>query len=314
MSMGRYADLSFVSESEVLERPSDLVARESWAGRLVAAVFLLGFGLGMPLMAWNVAPGAAWSFELSAWSWLEILFSGIGGLVVVVVVLVCLLAGFGFLTEALAAMKPSNWVLRGGAEGLYIKLRRFSDHRLPAEDPIVAVIPRRELRWLRGHGQRARWVGRRGSHASHEDDSLGRQSYLEIALYGGGAQSIEERLKRERALWCPTWIRGVRAKAKGAAVSVRPDGAVRLDWTTRGTRLRPGLDEALERLSRDYPLARDLETEQAQAKDLDREAREQRLLDTLRQGNTIDAVIVAKDLYGFTTTEAKRFLEELQRR
>ncbi len=38
------------------------------------------------------------------------------------------------------------------------------------------------------------------------------------------------------------------------------------------------------------------------------------LLDMLRQGSTINAVIVAKDLYGFTTTEAKRFLEELQGR
>ncbi len=34
----------------------------------------------------------------------------------------------------------------------------------------------------------------------------------------------------------------------------------------------------------------------------------------VHQGNTIDAVIVAKDLYGFTTTEAKRFLDELQGR
>jgi hypothetical protein len=30
--------------------------------------------------------------------------------------------------------------------------------------------------------------------------------------------------------------------------------------------------------------------------------------------NTIDAVIVAKDLYGYAATEAKRFLDELQGR
>ena len=148
------------------ERSGDLVVRESWAGRLAAAAFLLAIGLGIPLVAWTAAPGAAWSFELSVWSWLEILFPGIGGLVVVVVTLVCLLAGIGFLSEALAAMKPSDWILRGGAEELYIKLRRFSGHRLPAEGPIVAVILRRELRWLRRHAQRARWVGRRGNRAS----------------------------------------------------------------------------------------------------------------------------------------------------
>jgi hypothetical protein len=313
-SMGRYADLKFVTAAEVPKRIGDLVVREAWAGRLFAAALLLGSGLAMPLLAWNFMPGAGWSFELAGRSWFEIAFFGIGGLTMAVVALVCLLAGLGFLSEALAAMKPTNWVLRGGDAGLYVKLRRFSDHRLPTDDPIVAVIPRRELRWLRGHGQRARWVGRRGEHASHEDDALGRQSYLEIALHGGGAQAIEERLDRERTLWAPTVIKGVRAQAKGAAVSVRSDGVLRIDWTTKGTRLRPGLDEALARLARDYPLATELETEQVQAKRLDRGAQEQRLLDMLRQGNTIDAVIVAKDLYGYSTTEAKRFLDELQGR
>jgi len=97
-------------------------------------------------------------------------------------------------------------------------------------------------------------------------------------------------------------------------VSLRPGGVIRIDWTTKGTRLRPKLGAALEQLARDYPLAPELETEQAQAKRLDRETQETRLLDMVRQGNTIDAVIVAKDLYGFTTTEAKRFLDELQGR
>jgi hypothetical protein len=313
--MGRYADLSFITEAEVPERPGDLVARESWVGRLVVAVTLLAFACGVPVFAGRAAfASAGWSFELSAWGLIDLVFASIGGLVVVVVSLVSLLAGFAFLTEALAAMKPINWVLRAGAEGLYIKLRRFSDHRLPKDDPIVAFIPRRELRWLRGHGQLVRQVDKGGDFTSREDDALGRQNYLEIALYGEDAEAIAACLKRERALWVPSFVKGVRMAAKGAAVSVRPDGAIRIDWTTKGTRLRPKLAEALERLARDYPPASGLETEQDQAKRLDRAAREQRLLDMVHQGNTINAVIVAKDLYGFTTTEAKRFLDELQGR
>ena len=311
--VGRYADLTFIAEAEVPERSGDFVARETWSSRFLVAAVLLGLGCGVPVFAAVIAVpefgGLAGSWERTLF---ELVAFGIGGLVVVVVTLVCLLAGFAFLTEALAAMKPTNWVLRGGAGDLYIKLRRFSDHRLPADDPIVAVIPRRELRWLRAHGQLARRVGRSGEHASREDDALGRQNYLEIALYGGGAEEIEARLKRERALWCPTFVKGLRAKAKGAAVSVRPDGVLRIDWTTKGTRLWPKLAEVLERLARDYPLATERDSEQAQAKDLDRAAQETRLLDMVQQGNTIDAVIVAKDLYGFTTTEAKQFLDELE--
>ncbi len=312
--MGRYADLTFIAEAEVPERPGDLVAREAWLGRFITGVALLGLGCGTPVFAGGVAfSGSDWQFELSAWALVDLVFAAIGGLVVVVVTLVCLLAGFGFLSEALAAQRPDNWLLRAGPEDLYIKLRRFSDHRLPAEDPIVAHIPRREVRWLRAHGQRARRVGRRGEHRSHEDDALGRQGYLEIALHGQEAvQEIAARLTRERTLWGPTFIKGVRSKAKGAAVSARPGGVIRIDWTTKGTRLKPKLAAALEHLARHYPQASELETEQAQAKDLGREAQEARLLDMVHQGNTIDAVIVAKDLYGFTTTEAKRFLDELQ--
>jgi hypothetical protein len=312
--MGRYADMTFIAEAEVPEGPGDLVAREAWLGRFITGAVLLGLGCGMPVFAGGMAfTGAGWQFELSAWALFELVFAAIGGLVVVVVTLVCLLAGFAFLAEGLAARRPDNWLLRAGPEDLYIKLRRFSDHRLPKDDPIVAHIPRREVRWLRAHGQLARRVGRRGEHKSHEDDALGRQSYLEIALHGQEAvQEIEARLKQERALWCPTFIKGMRSKAKGAAVSARPGGVIRIDWTTKGARLKPKLAVALAHLVRDYPPETELETEQAQAKDLGREAQEQRLLDMVHQGNTIDAVIVAKDLYGFTTTEAKRFLDELQ--
>jgi hypothetical protein len=158
------------------------------------------------------------AFDLSAWGLFDLVLASIGGLVLVVVSLVSLLAGFAFLTEALTAQKPGNWVPRAGAEGLYIKLRRFSDHRLPKDDPIVAFIPRREVRWLRAHGQLARRVDKSGDVASHEDDALGRQNYLEIALHGEDSEAIAACLKRERALWGPTFVKGVRKQAKGAAV------------------------------------------------------------------------------------------------
>ncbi len=69
----------------------------------------------------------------------------------------------------------------------------------------------------------------------------------------------------------------------------------------------------MARLGREYPMAPDLRSEQKQAKDLDRDAQERRLLDMVQQGNTIDAVIVAKDLYGFTTTQAKQFVDDLEK-
>ena len=87
--MGRYADLKFIAEAEVPERPGDLVARESWVGRLGGAVALLAWACGMPVFAASAAfTDAGWDFELSAWGLLDFVFASIGGLVVVVVALV----------------------------------------------------------------------------------------------------------------------------------------------------------------------------------------------------------------------------------
>ena len=97
----------------------------------------------------------------------------------------------------------------------------------------------------------------------------------------------------------------------GTGVSVRPDGVLRIDWRTRATRLKPKLKDVLADLARAYPLAADLATEQQQARHLDHAAQEQRLIDMVRQGNVIDAVVIARDLYGVTTTEAKQEIERL---
>ncbi len=285
---GRYADLSFLREGQVPENAGDFVAREAWLGRLVASVMLFAMVAG-------------------------VLVVGIVGLIGLLVCLAGLLGGLAYFTTFLAALKPSNWVLRAAPDGLYVKLRAFTDHRRPEDDTIVAFIPRREVRWLRTHDQLARAVERGSRFVHREDDALSAQPYLEIDLDGGDLAELKTRLQRERGLWGSTSVTAVRQKSKGAAVSTRPEDVIRNDWKTKGTRLRPKLSEAMAHLGRAYPLAPDLESEQLQAKDLERGAQERRLLDMVLQGNTIDAVIVAKDLYGFTTTEAKPFVDDLQK-
>ena len=309
--------LKFLPEGQVPESPGDLIAREAWVGRLAAAVLLLSLGCAVPVLlgALLLDQGVGgWRLELSFDSLFGLAYYGITGVIALVVLIVCLFGGFAFLSSALAAMKPGTWVVRASEDGLYIKLRHFADRRLPKDDPIVAFIPRRDVRWLRGHDQMARHVGRTGDFKSTEDDTLAKQAYLEIKVDGDDLAEVTERLEQERDLWSPTMIRGVRQKAKGAAVSVRPGGVLRIDWRTKGTRLRPRLKDALAALSPGYRLAAEIESEQAQAKNLDHAAQEERLLDMLRQGNTVDAVVVARDLYGFSVTEAKQFLDELQNR
>ncbi len=310
--MGRYADLSFLREDQVPENAGDLVAREAWLGRLIGSLMLFAMGAGALVAGYLALGETGWRMDLSLNALFNLLGVGIAGSIGLVVCLTGLLGGFAYFTTFLAALKPGNWVLRAAPEGLYLKLRAFTDHRRPEDDPIVIFIPRREVRWLRTHDQLARTVGRSGDVASREDDTLSAQQYLEIDLHGGDLAELKTRLERERGAWGPTFIKGVTQKSKGAAVSIRPEDVIRIDWKTKGTRLRPKLSEAMAHLGRAYPLAPDFESEQEQAKDLDRDAQERRLLDMVMQGNTIDAVIVAKNLYGFTTTQAKQFVDDLQ--
>ncbi len=63
--MGRYADLRFVTETDVPELAGGLVARESWAGRLAAAAVLLVLGCGLPVIAGGAAVADAdWAPDL----------------------------------------------------------------------------------------------------------------------------------------------------------------------------------------------------------------------------------------------------------
>ncbi len=110
--VGHYADLTFITEAQVLERPSVILAREAWLGRFLAAVFPLGLGCGVPVFTGAAAfTDAEWRFEVSAGALFDLVLASIGSLAVVVVALVCLLAGFAFLTEAVAARRSGSWVL-----------------------------------------------------------------------------------------------------------------------------------------------------------------------------------------------------------
>ncbi len=307
--MGRYADPTFLSEDTAIATTAEFVAREAWIGRLVVALILLAMSAAPVWLGYEAIQDPPLSgLPLIV----QIALYGIAAFIGLIVSLVGAVGGLAFFGSFLAALKPSNWVLRAGPHGLDVKLRNFADHRLPRGDAIVLRIPKREVRWIRAHDEKARHVGRSGDTVGHEDDTLVRQGYLEIQLHDDDLSAVKATLSNERRLWVPTPIKGVTQKGKGAPVSVRSNGILRIDWHTKGTRLRPNLAATLAYLATDYGTAPTLETEQPQAKTLDREAQESRLLDMVQQGNLIDAVIVAKGLYGFSTTEAKRYIEDLK--
>ena len=116
-------------------------------------------------------------------------------------------------------------------------------------------------------------------------------------------------LRAERALE-PGAKTGIKTLARHYPVRVLPDGWIEVDWAG----MSPGLKRALKILGSSYALEDFMVTEQARYREMDRRAREDRLLELAERGRTMDAVKLAKLLYGHDTTEAKTFVDGLLKR
>ena len=288
--------------------------REAWIGRLVAALALCSMAAVVVVLAYKLWPARSpefWRTGFSFGALIELFIYIVGTLVGLVVFIVSLFAGLAFLSTVLAALRSSNWVLRASPVGLYLKFRAYTNHRLPAADEVVLFLPRRRVHWLRAHAEMARHIPRGGERTVVRDTALSKQQYLEIALDDEDLEELSERLERERRLWTPTLLPGVRQKSTGAPISVRSDGTLRIDWKTRATRLSPRLSRFVDALGPRYRWAEEISAIQDEIKDLKPATQHARLVEMVRQGNTIDAVILAKNLYGLTTTEAKAKLDKL---
>ncbi|MCC3304984.1 hypothetical protein [Sneathiella sp. HT1-7] len=301
--MGRYANIELITEAEARQNPALLAAKMSWKRHFIVALFLLGWSIGFPAFLginslFNIG-GSLFSLLFGVFIWI---FCGL-------IVLTCALVGLIFLFSAFAAMRHSNWTLRATPEGLYLKLRNYGDYRLNATDPIVAFIPKREIRALHFMGQKTRMVT---DPDIPEDKHLHKEEWLEIALYGTDLTLIDDALGKERTRKGPTWIKGVTANAKGADIKLMAEtGIIRVDWNTRKTRLTPPLKEAETILDGIYLTEKEEAAEEAPLLTLSKEHQEDRLREMVRRGDAIGAAALVREIHGFSLTEAHQYLKSL---
>ncbi|MAZ03315.1 MAG: hypothetical protein CMN56_09270 [Sneathiella sp.] len=301
--MSRYGKIELITEAEAQQNPALLTAKMSWIGHLIVGLFFLGWSVGFPLFLLNnglfTADGGLFG----------LLFAGFIWVFCSVIVLTCVLAGLVFLFSALAAMKTSNWTLRAAPEGIYLKLRNYGDHRLSAADPIVAFIPKREIRRLKFVGQKTRMVA---DADVPEDNQTYKEESLEIALYGEDLSLIEHAFEEEHLRKGPTWIKGVTTRAKGAALRLFPEsGVIRVDWKTRKTHLTPSVKTAMAVLGGLYDTETEEAAEEAPLVTLSKEAQEERLREMVRRGDAIGATALVRETQGLTLTQAHQYLKSL---
>lgn len=205
-------------------------------------------------------------------------------------------------------MRPTNWLVRLQTSGILVKYRSYLNPRLPAEEPVVVSIPFSEIEWVRKNRMRQYIPG-----GTTGDDELRFHTYAELKIRNeSNLKELEKHLAAERQVqgqYLKTWYgnrrRGI---SRHYPVYIAGDGVVRIEW-----RVRPKVSAFLADMKSYVPETPGIRSslDYRNADKLTAKQQEEILLELLATGDRIGALRAARHLYGFDTTRAVEFLEEL---
>lgn len=200
------------------------------------------------------------------------------------------------------ALSPTNWLLACDRRRVLIKLRSYLNAGFP-EVPHVLELPLTEIEAARE--TRLDLVGR-----DHLNERANQSVvFLDLQLrVEADLTQLEERLRHERQL------RGGGTAWRHYPVSVIDERTLRIEWRGKHARTVPGVAEAL------HLLGRAVRTEAGKREHVDLGAVGRRpdgaeILGQVRslavQGRVLEATLLAKRAFGWSTTEAKQFVEQV---
>jgi hypothetical protein len=273
-----------LSDIPVTER--DLVFHHSPARALGAAVAVACASAGLVLLGWHDSG----------------IFYCAAGLLVLGQVL--------FRRLVLARFRPSNWLVRMTADGLFIQFRSYLNYHFPVGDLTVVFLPHREIRSAVLVRQRRDIPGRdeRGRRAT-VSERIRRLVRLELA---GDPAPLRAALASESARKAPTerrWYGTASTRYKHCPVRMASPTLLELEWE-----VVPGPEILLDGLGPHAEVATPLEEtgDFASLRGLSREDQERRLLDLAETGQTVAAVGLARELFALDLAEAQAFVAGLR--
>lgn len=283
----------FLRLRDVPGGPKDLICREDAGNALLwAGLWLVIFALGIILpIAYADMPRFGWN-ETGLLCW-ALFWVGLLALLQV--------------RRALASLKNSNWLLKGRPDGLYVKYRSFLNHRHPQDDQAVAFIPRRNIAWIRAFDEEAQKPV--SSDSDRVTEVSEKRSFLDIRLKHTRLAEFQERLKFERHRFSKGTTGG---HHNHFPVRIIEPDVVRIDWDDARGHIHPILEDTIGKLRKmAYAIAPRIARLQQGLFDMPAKEQEDRLIDLIERGDDIGAVMAAKNLYDFDTTEAKAFIDRL---
>jgi hypothetical protein len=201
------------------------------------------------------------------------------------------------------ARSPANWLLACDGRRVLIKFRSYLNAAFPAGVPHVLEMALADIEAVRAtqselRGQDSAWATLRE-----------RLLFLDVQLKPGADLSeLQVRLRNERQL------RSGSTAWRHYPVSVLDDRTIRIEWRSKRTRIVPGIDRALQLLGgaaqeEQNPLeyvelggaGRRLESTEAM----------HQVRALAEQGRIVEATLLAKRAFGWSTEEARQRIEKL---
>jgi hypothetical protein len=274
--------MRFVPSERVRFTPGDVIFRQSVRAPLAAMLLLLLAAVGLFLA--GIAGG------------LPVVVAGLGGSSLLL---------FSALSAVMVrrARSPANWLLACDGRRVLIKFRSYLNAAFPAEVAHVLEIPLADVEAVQATQSELR------GQDSARETLRERLLFLDVQLKPGADLSdLQARLLRERQL------RSGGAAWRHYPVSVLDDRTIRLEWRSKRARIVPGIDRALQQLGgparqahspREY-----VELGGAGRKVESTEAMHQ-VRALAEQGRIVEATLLAKRAFGWSTAEARQRIEEL---
>lgn len=206
-----------------------------------------------------------------------------------------------------ARFRPTNWLVRLADDGLYIKYRSYLNHHLPASDPTVLYVPFRDMRLTRIV---------RETQAVPDSDGAGtvtnRRTVVEIELKDD-VPEIGQALASDRQVEAPRiarWYGTSAAKYRHHPVQMPTSRIIAIEWG-----VFPRAGRFLEMMAVHTPVeGAEIIRDYTALGAMVQHEQESRLLELTESGRIMDAIRLARSLYGYDLTQARRFVDGLSGR
>jgi hypothetical protein len=223
--------------------------------------------------------------------------------------LAALLFAFLWIYQSMlvARMRSTNWLVRVAEQGIYIKFRSYLNHHFPASEATAVFIPFRDVRLTRLIRERQTLMDSDGRGARSQ-----RRTIVEIELKRD-APEIDEALAAERRAGAPRvarWYGSSAGKFRHHPVRMSTPRTIALEWGVVPRAKHFLAIMAVHAPVESAKVVRDYTALGALA----RHEQESRLLELAEHGQVMDAVRLARSLYGYDLAEAKLFVESLSSR